>query len=1060
MIWIPNETESWEAATIVNADTGNNSITVRSFKTNKEYKISGNIASFDPVSISALEENCENLVDLESFCEGIILHHIRTRFANNNIYTFVGNILIAVNPYKSLDIYGLQLIDKIYSSTKRNESTSPHVFSIGACAVNNMKNDGRDQSVLISGESGAGKTEATKKILQFISTVCGSTASRTGVSIENQILDSNPLLESFGNAKTIRNNNSSRFGKYMEVNFDKKNNIKGCNIVSYLLEKSRVVKQGPNERNYHIFYMFLSGATKDMKRDFSLKPVDQFYYLMQSGCVEVDRRSDVKEFEEMMQAMHSLGIDQTTQTNIFSCLAAILHLGNILFAPINARDSDSGSKITIPADCRKVATLLGISPEGLETALCFKDSVINGESLLIPLTPEKATDQRDSLAKHVYGKMFDHIVNRVNSSLFRGKGGMNIGVLDIFGFEVFKLNSFEQLCINYCNERLQTFFNEVIFEGEMKLYAAEELPCDDIMFEDNIGCVRLIDQKNAGIFAFLDEESIVPKGSDEKFVSKINQIFDENNATKSQYFGRNRRSVLDFTIMHFAGDVVYNAVDFLEKNRDTMSESLVAQLEQSTVNFLKNNAEAETNKSNSKKGNKLTLCAKFKNDLDNLMTTLRSTAPHFIRCIKPNNEQSPNKFESNLALNQLKYSGLFDAIRIRKSGYAIRIPHDQFIRRYRVCSSVSYPKNIQNNQFLFCETLLNEFTKVIPDVSTISSTKNIKNKTAVPPPTTTTILRKWIIGKTKVFIRTQEFKYQLEVLRSQSTVNAIIPIQRLVRGFVARSKLSHMLGENKSKFEKMKARESIEKELMSQEDDLSKQIEELYKQDYALQKKLAEARAQRYRDEKKRMILIRDKSAVKIQALIRGKIGRKYGRIKMCEMILEKALLSRSEEEIRKALVMPKMMGVSSKLIRLYVTHAKPLILEVMHEAYISNQLEEAIIIGTHSMILDAIKQAETAKMTYLPKYAEAKATIDRKALLKSTLTNLKEILSKCVTVPKLLANVDNLQALLVQATSLGLSSESIVQETWLRINKINNLIKLRDKFRFAVEICSPSRMN
>jgi myosin heavy subunit len=320
-------------------------------------------------------------------------------------------------------------------------------------------------------------------------------------------LDSNPILESFGNAKTIRNNNSSRFGKYMEVNFDKKNSIKGCNITAYLLEKSRVVKQGPNERNYHVFYMFLSGASKDMRKEFALKPVDQYHYLTQSGCVEIPNRSDYDDFEEMMFAMNNLKIEITTQKEIFQCLAAILHLGNLSF--VDARDVEGGSRVLVPADARKIASLLTVSEELLERSLCNKDTMINGEPFLIPLNPDKALDQRDSLSKYLYGKIFDYIIHCVNSSLYRGKPGLSIGVLDIFGFEVFQLNSFEQLCINYCNERLQTFFNEIIFEGEMKMYSAEGLPVEDITYQDNLGCVRLVDMRGAGVFAYLGNYTIV-----------------------------------------------------------------------------------------------------------------------------------------------------------------------------------------------------------------------------------------------------------------------------------------------------------------------------------------------------------------------------------------------------------------------------------------------------------------------------------------------------------------------------------------------------------------------
>jgi len=319
----------------------------------------------------------------------------------------------------------------------------------------------------------------------------GST-SRAGVNVESQILDSNPILESFGNAKTIRNNNSSRFGKYMEINFDKKLNIRGCNITAYLLEKTRVVKLSQQERNYHIFYMLLEGGSREQRQELSLKPADQFYYLSQGGCVEIDRRSDKQEFAELCAALENLRIQNVKE--IFQCLAAILHIGNLEF--VESKKGDGGCQISSgPTDCKRIAHLLGIpSSEALNSSLCFRENIVNGEVFLIPLDVSKSLDQRDALAKFIYGKLFDLIVSNVNSSLFRGKdnsGGTNIGVLDIFGFEVFKDNSFEQLCINYCNERLQTFFNEIIFEGEMKMYAADGVNCDDISYQVIFAFIRI-----------------------------------------------------------------------------------------------------------------------------------------------------------------------------------------------------------------------------------------------------------------------------------------------------------------------------------------------------------------------------------------------------------------------------------------------------------------------------------------------------------------------------------------------------------------------------------------
>lgn len=318
----------------------------------------------------------------------------------------------------------------------------------------------------------------------------------------------------------------------------------------------------------------------------------------------------------------------------------------------------------------KVATLLGVGADALEQALCFKESTFGiGETITIPLDPPKAADQRDAFAKFIYGKLFDFIVYRVNNILFRGKPGRNIGVLDIFGFEVFKMNSFEQLCINYCNERLQSFFNTIIFENERKMYESEEIDCSDIVYQNNIGCVRLIDQRNTGIFALLDEEVVVPRGSDAKFVARLHTTFDETPATKSSYFVRNKRKPNDFGVNHFAGEVMYTVDGFLEKNKDTLSSILVNLLKKSTLNVVSTmvvigdedaggsssgpGRKSEVNSRKSQRAEKATLATKFKTDLDSLMINLESTVPHFIRCVKPNDAQQPNKFDLLLSLDSL-----------------------------------------------------------------------------------------------------------------------------------------------------------------------------------------------------------------------------------------------------------------------------------------------------------------------------------------------------------------------------------------------------------------------
>jgi myosin heavy subunit len=458
--------------------------------------------------------------------------------------------------------------------------------------------------------------------------------------------------------------------------------------------------QMQTERNYHSFYMLLAGASKEMKKEFTLLMPEQFNYLNQSGCVDIPGRSvtssprslnpfrsDLEEFEILQHSMDHLAIDAPTQKHIFQILAGWL---SPALSPLIAchsqgcftwetslsfprerqkervkllmgRTASGYARLSLSHDPIQVATLLGVNVDALEQALCFKESTFGiGETITIPLDPPKAADQRDAFAKFIYGKLFEFIVYRVNNVLFRGKPGRNIGVLDIFGFEVFKINSFEQLCINYCNERLQSFFNTIIFENERKMYESEEIDCSNIVYQNNIPCVRLIDQKNTGIFALLDEEVVVPRGSDAKFVARLHTTFDETPATKSPYFVRNKRKPNDFGVAHFAGEVMYTVDGFLEKNKDTLSSILVNLLKKSAVGVVStmvvlgeedggpsqgSGRKSEMGGRKSQRAEKATLATKFKNDLDSLMSNLESTVPHFIRCVKPNDAQQPNKFE-------------------------------------------------------------------------------------------------------------------------------------------------------------------------------------------------------------------------------------------------------------------------------------------------------------------------------------------------------------------------------------------------------------------------------
>lgn len=1087
--------------------------------------MAGNIVNFSSLTAESLEESCENLVDLEAYNEGIILHHIRRRFAADTIYTLVSNILIALNPYKAIDLYSAAVIDRIYGKVKRGEDAPPHVFSIAAAAVHRAKHEAKDQSVLISGESGAGKTEATKKILQFVSTVCASGEQHAaGASIEHQILDTNPLLESFGNAKTIRNNNSSRFGKYMEVNFDRKFHIRGCQITAYLLEKSRVVRQGPNERNYHVFYMLLAGANKDWRRDFFLKPADEFAYLSQSGCVDIDRRDELREFDEMLEAMRSLQIDFAQQTAVFQALAAILHLGNLQFQ--SSRDVEGGSKVTAPAEARRVAALLGVDADSLERVLCHKDATINGESLLIPLTPEKALDQRDSLAKFVYAKLFDFVVGAANASLFRGKDGVNIGVLDIFGFEVFQLNSFEQLCINYCNERLQTFFNEVIFEGEMRLYQAEGLPLDDITYQDNLGCVRLIDLRGAGLFAYLDEECSVPKGSDEKFVSKLNLLFDEAAATKSPFFLRNHKSPLAFTVRHFAGDVHYNARDFLDKNRDALPEGLLSIVARSTVlaGLAPAAASAATPAEASggpKKAGRTTLSAKFKADLDALMATLRATQPHFIRCVKPNTEQVPTKFDAPLALNQLKYSGLFEAIRIRKAGYEVRLPHEVFVRRYRHCT-LSIAKELRDgaDRAAYAAALLDVLVRTVEGDAQLQARRRQLEKAAAGPaagrakPGAAAAAaaaqpprREVFVGKTRVFLRSQVLKLLFDEVRERSRGNLLAPLQALVRGHLTRVRLRPKLAALRVSPEekaRQRAREADETRQMTREDAAAQALENVVRGDRGLQERLQRAKQQRLQDERDKARRRRDAAATHIQRLFRGGYVRTRARVFLCERLLERVIAQRAhlsrdatsaaaaaaaasevqspsptrrrpptatvvplnvaayETALQRALQRPLQWRVSSRLITFYSREARKIALQLLEEGHAEQALRDAVAVQSLPLLREALAQAERLQLAaLLPSFGAAQETLRRLQSQRAVLALLAEHLSQSPSVPRLLSvHYDALRWLTAQAVAVfGLQREAAVRDAVHRLKQTQSLFELRQALRRAVEVCAPGTM-
>ena len=851
MIWVQHPEQAWITAVLeprTPAEPGSISVRLSHGGGGVTQLPRGDYAG---VTQEELDNKCDNLVELERINEGIILHHVKTRYQLRKIYTFVGTILIAVNPYQRLDeLYREEMMVKARKKVMQGSDPIPHVYSIAAAALVEMTNLRGDQSVLISGESGSGKTETTKKLLQYLSNSAGKTST---LDVSSAILDSNPVLEAFGNAKTLRNNNSSRFGKYMEVNYRRDGKgggeIIGCNCISYLLEKSRVVQQTPGERNYHAFYMLLAGADAHTQENLKLQASpNDFRYLNQSQCLEISGRDDKKEFAELLHSFAHVGFSDMQQLQILQVVAGILHLGNVQFEPAHQtaqEKEDDIVKATVTQSSRlslQVATRLfemfncnDANPAAalvtgavaLEKALCVV--MIRGatstaghvEMMEKPLTVEQAVNNRDALAKAAYDKLFDMIIYQVNKSLYKSReSGWNIGVLDIFGFEVFEVNSFEQLCINYCNEKLQTFFNDVIFDSEIKYYRDEGIDVADISYRDNTACVALIDSKKGGIFAQVADIAVNVQATDEDLCKKLVETFLERKETKSEYFVRSKKRGA-FAIKHFAGDVTYTADGFIEKNKDKLPDALTNAFEASTLpvfndekvawndwfsgpgprkvyphpgSALANPGGASGSGSRSNAAAREPLATKFRKDLDSLVVNLKTTTPQFIRCIKPNEQQKPTLLEPVLTLNQLRYSGLFEAIRIRQSGYPLRMTHEQFLSRYKHCVLNVSTKDKNSGPQGYAKALMEQLClKIKP-----------------PFPNVPGEPRNYAIGLHKVFIRKDAMGHALDECREANAGNLVVHIQRVVRGFLGKCRVYHIVGE--ARLREIAARKNEEKE--------------------------------------------------------------------------------------------------------------------------------------------------------------------------------------------------------------------------------------------------------
>eukprot|EP01025_Chloroclados_australasicus_P040986 TRINITY_DN4316_c0_g2_i3.p1 TRINITY_DN4316_c0_g2~~TRINITY_DN4316_c0_g2_i3.p1 ORF type:complete len:1103 (-),score=96.76 TRINITY_DN4316_c0_g2_i3:1692-5000(-) len=694
----------------------------------------------------------DDLVKSDFLHEPGVLQTLRARYEEDNIYTFSSNILIAINPHKRMPHLSTPDLQVGYHNTILGEHP-PHVYAIAEQAFSVMLNDGQKQAILISGESGAGKTESAKLVMQYLAKraqpasvykdrLKRQTSFTEIAPIEEQVLESNPLLEAFGNAKTVRNNNSSRFGKFVEMLFDDFGHVCGASISVFLLERSRVVQVSNGERSYHIFYQLCKAASDQQKAKYHLRPPQEFRYLNQSDTFELGDRSDEEEFKLCLNAMRTIGMSTGEQDSVFSIVAAILHLGNITFTGVDEAQLDGPEAEESAKYC---AELLQIDVEQLKHALLKRNLKTPSGIIVTPLKLAAAEESRDALAKTIYSRLFDWLVDAINKKIshFRNKTSSNrtIGILDIYGFESFEKNSFEQLCINLANEKLQQQFNHHVLEGEQQQYIAEGIEWSYVEFIDNQDCLDLLEgggkKKVKGIFPLIDEACKMPNVT---YQDLANQLRTQLNG--QDRFDAPRKDPYGFTVDHYAGAVTYQTDQLMDKNRDYVVSEHQALMISSGDRLLKQLFKPDEQESENESQNSFKLSSvgfRFRNQLKDLADKLNQCQPLYIRCIKPNKYSKPGLLVPEFILGQLHALGVLVAVRIACAGYPTRRDIVQFCQKYFMLVQNQY-KNVDPR------TLEEKFARKVCE----TILDNAK-------------LQGWQMGYTKVFLRSG----QLAVLEGE-----------------------------------------------------------------------------------------------------------------------------------------------------------------------------------------------------------------------------------------------------------------------------------------------------
>ncbi|GAB1606866.1 myosin-IIIb-like [Argonauta hians] len=753
--------------------------------TTKHGQLKSKRASKRPVNVP------DDLATLEALDADIITRQLDQRYRHGIIYTYIGDILIAVNPFRPLNIYTDKHLEQYTNASKG--SLPPHIFGLADQAFHSMLHLQMNQCVVISGESGAGKTESANYLLQQLTNL-GQAPDK---SLQQRLLQANPLMEAFGNSQTVINDNSSRFGKYLDMIFNNIGSVNGARITEYLLEKSRIIHQAPGEQSFHIFYYILAGLGCLPDDKYFLKTTPSFRYISGYQPNPSMLAANSQKFQTIKQCFDIIGFTSEEVDEVFCVLSSILHIGNIDFTAQETRHGSDSCSVIDNAIINNVANLLGVDSKELIDSLTSTGILARGEVIIRCNTRNEALDARDAMAKALYGRLFSWIVNKINCQLKPKKetnqNFLCIGILDIFGFENFQKNSFEQLCINIANEQIQYYFNQHIFAWELQEYESEGIDGAEVDYEDNRPVLDMFLMKPMGLLALLDEESLFPKGTDQSLTAKFHQ-----NIKCPAYIKPRAEQNLNFTIEHYAGKVEYQTTGFLEKNRDRLPTEVIHLFRMSRKNVVKslfhtpltkignlssgvsrnsqsgggtNNYRDPRQSANSRFENyedmghgqgstsmtriQQTVSSYFRYSLMDLLSKMVAGTPHFVRCLKPNNQKVPQVFDPMLIKTQLSYTGVLETTRIRKEGFSHRIPFGEFLQRYHVLmpSWVKPPKARAEN----CSALLQHVG-----------------------------FSDYAFGKTKVFLRyyhVDELVAQCEKIREQKVLEEkAIKIQKSYRG--------------------------------------------------------------------------------------------------------------------------------------------------------------------------------------------------------------------------------------------------------------------------------------